>query len=65
MYLAIIGKNNIEDGQIGDKDYVGMSADSAISYDLGTLKAGEKTLQRADFSDKKKSGISALFFLPI
>ena len=34
-------KNNIEDGQIGDKDYVGMSADSAISYDLGTLKPGE------------------------
>lgn len=33
-------KNNIEDGQIGDKDYVGMSADSAISYDLGILKPG-------------------------
>lgn len=33
-------KNNIADGQIGDKDYVGMSADSAISYNLGTLKPG-------------------------
>ncbi len=34
-------KNNIADGQIGDKDYVGMSADSAISYNLGTLKPGD------------------------
>ena len=34
-------KTNIADGQIGDKDYVGMSAASAISYDLGTLKPGE------------------------
>ena len=33
-------KNNIADGQIGDKDYVGMSTDSAISYDLGILKPG-------------------------
>ena len=33
-------KNNIADGQIGDKAYVGMSADSAISYNLGTLKPG-------------------------
>lgn len=34
-------KNNIADGQIGDKDYIGMSADSAISYNLGTLKPGD------------------------
>ena len=34
-------ERNIESGTIYDKDYVGMSADSAISYDLGTLKPGE------------------------
>ena len=30
------------DGVIGDKDYIGMSADSSISYDMGVLHAGEK-----------------------
>ena len=34
-------KANIEDGKIWDKDYVGMSANSSISYDLGTLKPNE------------------------
>ncbi len=33
---------NIMDGVIGDKDYIGMSADSSISYDMGVLHAGEK-----------------------
>lgn len=33
---------NIMDGVIGDKDYIGMSQDSSISYDLGTLHAREK-----------------------
>ena len=33
---------NILEGKIWDKDYVGMSADSSISYDLGILKPGEK-----------------------
>ena len=32
---------NISDAQIGDKDYVGMSKDSSISFDLGTLKPEE------------------------
>ncbi len=34
---------NIIDGIIGGKDYIGMSPDSAISYDLGTLKPNEET----------------------
>ena len=35
-------ETNIKSGTIQDKDYVGMSSDSAISYQLGTLKPGEK-----------------------
>lgn len=38
--------NNIKTGIIDDKDYIGMSADSAISYNLETLKPGEsKTIE--------------------
>lgn len=33
---------NIDDGVIGGKDYIGMSPDSSISYNLGTLKPREK-----------------------
>ena len=33
---------NINDGYIGGKDYVGMSKDSAISYHVGTIKPGEE-----------------------
>ncbi len=51
--LAIFSKNpisttqinnsdaNIQDGIVGGKDYIGMSQDSSISYNLGTLKPGE------------------------
>ena len=35
-------KNTIEQGEISDKDYIGMSKDSSISYDLGVIKPGEK-----------------------
>ena len=35
-------KNNIFSGVIQDKDYIGMSADSSISYDLGKIRPGEK-----------------------
>lgn len=35
-------KETIMDGVIGDKDYIGMSHDSSISYDMGVLKVGEK-----------------------
>lgn len=33
---------NINSGIIQDKDYIGMSSDSSISYDIGMLKPGEK-----------------------
>ena len=33
---------NIEEGIIGDKDYIGMSNDSSISFDLGVLKPNEE-----------------------
>ena len=33
---------NIMDGVIGGKDYIGMSPDSAISYDLKTISPGEE-----------------------
>ena len=35
-------KENIESGEVWDKDYIGMSSDSSISYDLGVLKPGEE-----------------------
>ncbi len=33
--------NNIGSGVISDKDYIGMSADSSINYEVGILKSGE------------------------
>lgn len=33
---------NIQEGIIGGKDYIGMSNDSSISYNLGILKPGEE-----------------------
>ena len=36
-------KANIDTGVIEDKDYVGMSRDSSISYNLGTIKPNEET----------------------
>ena len=33
--------NNIESGIISDKDYIGMSSDSSINYELGVIKPGE------------------------
>lgn len=35
-------KNNINSGEIWDKDYIGMSNDSSISYDMEIIKPGEK-----------------------
>lgn len=34
-------ENNIGTGVIKDKDYIGMSADSSINYEVGTIKPGE------------------------
>ncbi len=35
-------KENIGSGVISDKDYIGMSCDSGISYDIGTIKPQQK-----------------------
>ena len=35
---------NFRDGSIGGKDYIGMSSDSGIEYDLGILKPGEEKI---------------------
>ena len=35
-------KNNICTGVIGGKDYIGMSKDSSISFEIGTINPGEK-----------------------
>lgn len=35
-------KETIESGEVWDKDYIGMSSDSSISYDLGELKPNEE-----------------------
>lgn len=34
--------NNIHTGKIGGKDYIGMSPDSGLSYDINCLKPGEE-----------------------
>ena len=36
--------SNIQEGYINDKDYIGMSADSSVCYDLGSIKPGENQL---------------------
>ena len=35
-------KNTIKRGEIYDKDYIGMSADCSVCYNIGVLKPGEK-----------------------
>lgn len=51
-------KANIFEGQIGDKDYVGMSTDSGISYDLNILKPNEeKTFELYIYIDDNKNGL--------
>ena len=35
-------QNTINSGMIGDKDYIGMSKDSSVSYDIGAIQPGEK-----------------------
>lgn len=37
-------EKNIQSANIFDKDYIGMSPDSALSYDLGEIKPGEKRI---------------------
>ena len=54
-------KANIEDGKIWDKDYVGMSENSSISYDLGTLKPNEtREFELYIFIEDSKIGLNNL-----
>ena len=54
-------KANIEDGKIGDKDYVGMSENSSISYDLGILKPNEtREFELYIFIEDSKIGLDNL-----
>lgn len=50
-------KENIHTGIISDKDYIGMSNDSSIAYDLNTLKPQEKRVMEicVAISEKKKN----------
>lgn len=49
---------NILDAQIWDKDYVGMSTDSSISYDINILKPNEeKELEFYIYIDDNKNGL--------
>ena len=36
------GSYNFHEGVIGGKDYIGLSADSSISYDIGVIKPGKE-----------------------
>jgi len=54
-------KANIAEGQIWDKDYVGMSSDSSISYDLGVLKPNEtREFELYIYIDDNKNGPDGL-----
>ena len=53
--------NTIGTGVIGGKDYVGMSKDSSISYDIGTINAGEKKeLEICVYIDENKKTMQAV-----
>lgn len=52
---------NILEGKIGDKDYIGMSEDSSISYDLGTLKPNEtREFELYIYIEESKNGLDNL-----
>ncbi len=53
--------NNIYNGSIQDKDYIGMSKDSSVSYDLENIKPGEKkTIEICICIEDTNKNISAL-----
>ena len=53
--------NNIFEGKIYGKDYVGMSTDSSISYDLNIIKPNEeKVFELYIYIDDNKSGLSGI-----
>ena len=71
--LAIFSKNkisssqinntiaNISEGQIWDKDYVGLSSDSAINYEIGNIKPGEeKEIEILIYLDDNKTGFDGI-----
>ena len=48
--------NNIKRTEIYDKDYIGMSKDTSIAYEIGTIKPGEKKeLEIAILIDENKN----------
>ena len=48
--------NNIKRAEIYDKDYIGMSKDTSIAYEIGTIKPGEKKeLEIAILIDENKN----------
>lgn len=52
---------NIMSGEIGDKDYVGMSQDSSIGYDLEVLKQNEtKEFEVYIYIDDNKTGLDGI-----
>jgi oligosaccharide amylase len=52
---------NIEEGQIEDKAYIGMSKDSGISYEIGIIKPGEiKEFDIIIYVEENKIGLSEL-----
>ena len=52
---------NIKSGQIEDKDYIGMSSDSGISYEIGTLKPQEtKEFELIIYVEENKTGLNEL-----
>ena len=54
-------KANIQEGYVKDKDYVGMSADSGISYDLGILKPKQtREFELYIYIDDSKNGLDSL-----
>lgn len=53
--------NNISSGMIQDKDYIGMSKDSSVSYDIGTVKTGEKKeIEICIYIDENKKTMQAV-----
>jgi len=49
-------KETIKRAEIQDKDYIGMSKDSSICYDLGVIKPGEKkTIETCILIDENKN----------
>lgn len=71
--VCIFSKNNIEtsqinnstqtiiEGRIWDKDYVGMSSDSSINYNLGVIKPNEeKEFEFYIYIDDNKLGLNGI-----